>query len=54
MQRFFFEKRKERKALRPLRNNDKEIKIFALFTVNKTVRQNYKTKITLNKCYKNP
>jgi hypothetical protein len=31
----FFEKRKERKALRPLRNTDKGMKIIALFAVNK-------------------
>jgi hypothetical protein len=38
-QRFcFFENRKERKALRPLRNIDKEMKIFARFAVNKRVR----------------
>jgi hypothetical protein len=35
---FFFEKSKERKALRPLRNTDKEMKIIALFAVNKRVR----------------
>jgi hypothetical protein len=35
---FFFEKRKERKALRPLRNTDKEMEIIALFAVNKRVR----------------
>jgi hypothetical protein len=34
----FLEKRKERTALRPLRNTDKEMKIIVLFAVNKRVR----------------